>query len=208
MGSLWGRGWPRREKGLVIGLYGGSFNPPHDGHVRVSELALKRLHLDALWWLVTPGNPLKESAGLPPLETRITQAKALLHDPRIVVTGIEALLGTRFTLDTIKALKTKNPGVRFVWIMGADNLASFHRWRNWRLLASLVPIAVIDRPGASLRACHSPAALALGSFRRRAEEAPRLAGKKPPAWVYLHGLKSTLSSTSLRRNSKSVEKTS
>ncbi len=193
-----GRGLPRAERGLVVGLYGGSFNPPHQGHVQVSALALKRLGLDAVWWLVTPGNPLKNHTGLAPLAERIDKARALNSDPRVVVTGLEAAFGTRFTLDTLRALKRRFPGVRFVWIMGADNLASFHRWRDWRDMARLVPLAIIDRPGASLRACHSPAALTLARYRRTERFAPLLARQTTPVWVYLHGLKSALSSTALR----------
>jgi len=131
---------------MRIGLFGGTFNPPHEGHRLASLIALKRLKLDAVWWLVTPGNPLKENAGLPPLHERIEAARALADHPRIIVTGLEAQIGTRYTFDTIDHLTRRCAGVRFAWIMGADNLASFHRWQRWREIAALTPIAVIDRP--------------------------------------------------------------
>ena len=118
--------------GLRIGLLGGSFNPAHAAHRAVSLLALKRLALDRVWWLVSPGNPLKDTSALPPLADRIAAARRVAADPRIDVTGIEAALGTRYTIDTIHRLRTRCPRVRFVWLMGADNLAQFHRWRDWR----------------------------------------------------------------------------
>jgi len=183
---------------MRIGLFGGTFDPPHQAHLAASLLALKRLNLDRVWWLVTPGNPLKDTRGLEPLERRIAGARALARDPRIEVTGLEAVINTRYSYDTLRFLVRRCPGVRFVWIMGADNLRSFYRWQNWRDIANLVPIAVVDRPGPSLYATASVAAQALAGARIPDEAAASLADRDPPAWVYLHGLKSHLSSTALR----------
>ncbi|NDB70264.1 MAG: nicotinate-nucleotide adenylyltransferase, partial [Methylocystaceae bacterium] len=140
---------PSHAPGMRIGLFGGSFNPPHQGHLLVSHLALTRLRLDRLWWLVTPGNPLKDSANLAPLDWRISHARALTRDPRIIVTDIEKKIGTQFTSDTLSFLRARCRGVRFVWIMGADNLLEFHRWRHWQEIIRLMPVAIIDRPGAT-----------------------------------------------------------
>ncbi len=183
---------------MRIGLFGGSFNPPHEAHRLAALAALKKLGLDAVWWLVSPGNPLKSGKGLAPLEERIAAAKRLARHPRIAVTGIEAALGTRYTSDTIAALKARCRGVQFVWIMGADNLAQFHLWQNWRGIAAMLPIAVIDRPGASLRASAGVAAQALARHRLTESDGLLLASQPPPAWIFLHGLKSPLSSTALR----------
>ncbi len=202
--SPYGQGWPLASDGMTIGLLGGSFNPPHQGHVALSELALKRLGLDQVWWLVTPGNPLKENDNLPDQDVRIAASKALMRSPRIVVTGLESITRTRFTLDTVRAIQARYRGVRFVWLMGADNLAQFHRWLHWRVLAQEVAIAVIDRPGSSLRACHSPAALALARYRVPEDQALVLTEQPRPAWCFLHGLKSPLSSTQIRVEGKEL----
>lgn len=170
----------------------------------MSLLALKRLRLDRVWWLVTPGNPLKDNHGLPPLARRLAQARALADHPALVPTGLEAGLGTRFTYDTVATLVRRYPQVRFVWLMGADNLASFHRWQRWQDLAALLPIAVIDRAGCSLKATASPAAGALGRFRIDEAAAATLADRRAPAWVFLHGLKSPLSSTALRQQDQAA----
>lgn len=190
---------PALAPGARIGLLGGSFNPPHAAHRLASLYALKRLNLDAVWWLVSPGNPLKEQTELAPLAERVNAARRLAHHPRIRITTLEAAIGTRYTVDTVAFLRKRYPAVQFVWLMGADNLAQFHRWRRWRRIAALVPIAIIDRPGSSLQALGSPAALTLARRRLREETASSLAAQKPPAWVFLHGLKSPLSSTDIRR---------
>jgi nicotinate-nucleotide adenylyltransferase len=159
---------------------------------------MRRLNLDRIWWMVTPGNPLKNTRGLASLAARIEAARKLAHHPRIDVTGVEAELRTRYTRDTIAKLIARCPGVHFVWIMGADNLRSFHRWQKWREIANLVPIAVIDRVGPSLYATAGTAGQALARFRLRESAAASLPVRRPPAWVFLHGLKSPLSSTALR----------
>jgi len=192
---------PQYADGLRIGLLGGSFNPPHEAHRAVSLFALKRLQLDRIWWLVSPGNPLKDASGLPSLSARIAAARDLANHPRIVVTGIEAVFDTRFTVDTVVALRRRHPTARFVWIMGADNLTQFSRWRDWQTIAALLPIAVIDRPTDSLRAGASAAAQWLARYRLDEASASKLADRKAPAWVFLRGLKLPLSSTQLRKAS-------
>ena len=193
---------------MRIGLFGGTFDPPHQAHVGASLLALKRLKLDRVWWLVTPGNPLKNTSELGPVAARIQAARALTHHPRIDVTGLEAVIKTRYTYDTILWLKSRCPRVRFVWIMGADNLRSFHRWQRWRGIAKLVPFVVVDRLGPSLYAGASPAACSLRRARIPEHAASSLPGRKAPAWAFLHGLKSPLSSTALRalRRGKTANK--
>jgi nicotinate-nucleotide adenylyltransferase len=183
---------------MRIGLFGGTFDPPHLAHLGASLLALKRLKLDRVWWLVTPGNPLKNTRGLAPLANRIAAARALTHHPRIDVTGLESVINTKFTYDTISWLLARCPRVRFVWIMGADNLRSFHRWQKWRGIAKLVPIVVVDRLGPSLYASASPAGQAFSHARIPEHDAATLPDRHAPAWTFLHGLKSPLSSTALR----------
>jgi len=189
---------PPRAPGLKIGLFGGTFDPPHAAHRAACLLAMQRLGLDRVWWLVTPGNPLKDTRGLAPLAERIAAAEKLANNPRIIVTGVEAEMRTRYTYDTVRQLIARCPGVHFVWIMGADNLRSFHRWQKWRGIAALVPIAVVDRLGPSLYATAGTAGQALARFRIRESAARSLPLRRPPAWVFLHGLKSPLSSTALR----------
>ena len=189
---------PLHSDGMRIGLLGGSFNPPHAAHRAISLYALKRLKLDRVWWLVSPGNPLKDARALHDLGERAAAARAMAKDPRIDVSCLEAVIGTRYTFDTITYLRRRCANVRFVWIMGADNLAQFHRWENWQRIASEVPIAVIDRPPQSFRALAAPAAQALARWRLPEARASRLATLHPPAWVFLSGMKSRLSSTGLR----------
>jgi nicotinate-nucleotide adenylyltransferase len=189
---------PLYTNGMRIGLLGGSFNPPHDAHRAISLFAIKRLKLDRVWWLVTPGNPLKDHGGLGDIDRRAEAARKVANDPRIDVTCLESVIGTRYTVDTITYLRRRAAGLRFVWIMGADNLAQFHRWQNWRRIASQVPIAVIDRPPQSFRALAAPAAQALARYRLPENQASRLADHPAPAWVFLTGMKLALSSTGLR----------
>ena len=189
---------PFHTNGMRIGLLGGSFNPPHAAHRAISLFALKRLQLDRVWWLLTPGNPLKSNDGLHALAERAAAARRIADDPRIDISCLEAVIGTRYTVDTIIHLRRRVSGVHFVWIMGADNLAQFHRWKDWRHIASDVPIAVIDRPPQSFRALAAPAAQALARYRLPENQATRLADQPAPAWVFLTGMKSSLSSTGLR----------
>jgi nicotinate-nucleotide adenylyltransferase len=189
---------PPHASGMRIGLFGGTFDPPHAAHRGACLLAMKRIGLDRVWWLVTPGNPLKDTSRLAPLAERVIAAKALAQHPRIDVTDLEARLGLHYTYETISYLVRSCPGVDFVWIMGADNLRSFHRWQRWRDIARLVPIAVVDRLGPSLYATASAAAHAFADARIPEWQAKTLPERRPPAWIYLHGLKSPLSSTALR----------
>jgi len=196
---------PPFAPGQTIGLLGGSFNPPHEGHRAISELALRRLRLDRLWWLATPGNPLKPQAGLAEMRARIEAAQRLTRDPRIAVTGFEAEIGARYTYETIAWLRRRAPGAHFVWIMGADNLSKFHLWRHWRAIADLVPIVVVDRPGSTLSATSGRAGAALARWRVPEREAARFAAMRPPALLFLHGRRSSLSSTALRRTGGDAE---
>jgi nicotinate-nucleotide adenylyltransferase len=184
---------------MRIGLLGGSFNPAHMGHRLISTIALKRLKLDYVWWIVTPGNPLKDNRALPSQKTRIEQAQKITNHPRIKITGFESQINTRFTYDTIMYLKRHCKNVKFVWLMGADNLGQFHHWQNWRDIANEMPIAVIDRPNSTLQATSSKAAQNLQKYRIKEHKAPILAKLKAPAWVFLHGKRSPLSSTNLRK---------
>jgi nicotinate-nucleotide adenylyltransferase len=189
---------PLYTRGMRIGLLGGSFNPPHAAHRAISLFAIKRLKLDRVWWLVTPGNPLKDHGALHDLKERADAARQMANDPRIDVSCLESVIGTRYTADTVNYLRRRASGLRFVWIMGADNLAQFHRWQNWRRIASEVPLAVIDRPPQSFRALAAPAAQALARYRLPENQAARLADQQAPAWVFLTGMKLNLSSTTLR----------
>lgn len=188
---------PAAMPGQRIGLLGGSFDPPHAGHLHITQMALRRFRLDRVWWLVSPGNPLK-AHGPAPLAERIAAARAMSHDPRIVVTGIESRLGTRWTADTIAALRRRWPGVRFVWLMGSDNLIQFSRWDRWRGIAAQVPIGVIARPGFRTPARGSRAAQILERHRLPEHRAALLADARPPAWVLLNVPMTALSSTAIR----------
>ena len=185
--------------GMRVGLLGGSFNPPHSGHALITRLALKRLRLDRVWWLVTPGNPLKSQEELAALQARVEAARRLVAGPRVSVTDVEARIGARFTYETLAWIRRRAPGVHFVWIMGADNLIQFHRWRHWRAIADLMPIVVIDRPGSTLSAISSRAGAALSPWRTPERDAARFSTMRPPAFLFLHGQRSRLSSTALRR---------
>ena len=179
--------------GLRIGLLGGSFNPAHDGHLYVSEVALKRLGLDYVWWLVTPQNPLKDRAGLAPLENRVRQAQKIANRPRIVVMDIERCTGTHYSIDTLCALQRRFPLVNFVWLMGSDNLAIFRRWHRWADFARKVPIAVIQRPGTVLAALH---AKPVQRFRRGPVR--RGPWTRAPAIAIIDGRRNAQSATAIR----------
>jgi nicotinate-nucleotide adenylyltransferase len=187
---------------MRIGLYGGTFNPAHAGHRHVSLLALKRLQLDRLWWVVTPGNPLKERGGLKPACERAAAAQDAARHPRIDITCFEEEIDAHFTVDALAYVAARCEAVRFVWVMGADSLGSFHRWRGWRRIAGLMPFAVVDRPGWTLRAARSRAALALAPYRIDESDAPLLPDLAPPAWIFLHGPRSFLSSSELRNHKR------
>lgn len=193
---------PRTEPGLEVALFGGSFNPPHDGHLLVAETALKALGLDQVWWVITPGNPLKAGRSLLPLKERIARCEALARDPRMRITAFEAGQGLRYTADMVDFVLARRKAARFVWLMGADNLRDFHRWQRWRDIAEAVPLAVVDRPGATLSFLSSPTARAYWRFRVDERDAGALAAMRPPAWTFLHGPRSSLSSTALRGDTK------
>ena len=185
---------------LRIGLLGGSFNPAHEGHRAISQEALKRLRLDRVWWLVSPQNPLKPTAETSDLEQRLAAARAIADHPRLVVTDLERRIGTRYTIDTLGWL-TKRCRARFVWLIGADNMAQLPRWRRWRRVVRLVPIAVFDREPYSYVALAGRMASAYAGERLVERRAPVLAESPPPAWVYLRLRRHQASSTALRQRS-------
>lgn len=185
--------------GMRIGLLGGSFNPAHEGHRHISLEALKRLGLHQVWWLVTPGNPLKAGVPLSDIDERMEVAHTLTATvPQIKITGFEAALGSPFTIDTVTFLKRRYPLVRFIWIMGGDNLAQFHRWRRWRAVFETIPILVMDRPDARLRALSSPAAGAYTQARIAQANVKALTKLAPPIWSYISIPLSFQSSTAIR----------
>jgi nicotinate-nucleotide adenylyltransferase len=183
---------------MRIGLFGGSFNPPHEGHRLVALQCLKRLQLDALWLLVTAGNPLKDNRALPDLPARAVAVAERLRHPRVHVTAFEAVRGFHYTYQTVRFLVNALPDRRFVWIMGGDSFCDFHRWQRWREIARLVPLAIYARPGSGLRATLGAAGTALARYRLDESDAPLLAVTAPPAWVFLTGVTSGLSSTEIR----------
>ena len=189
---------------LRIGIMGGSFNPPHDGHLIVAATALRRLKLDQLWWVVTPGNPLKDHKGLPSQSERMRLCRALARHPKMKVTGFEAELGSPYTAVTAGFLRARYPGTNFIWVMGADNLSGFHRWQHWRDMAATLPIAVADRPGWRLKAMASEAAHALARRRWPEHQAAHIGDTANPAWVFLTSKLLSLSSTALRDQQKKL----
>lgn len=184
--------------GTRTGLLGGSFNPAHGGHRRISLFALRALALDEVWWLVSPGNPLKPRAGMAPLAARLASAQRAARGAPIRATAIERELGTRYTVDTLRALVRRYPRRRFVWLMGADNLAQFHRWREWRAIARTMPIAVIARPGYDAAAFASPAMAWLRRYRRRLSRQDLSAERSAPALTWLRFDPDPRSSTAIR----------
>jgi len=185
------------KPGMRVGLFGGSFNPAHEGHAHVAETAMTRLGLDRVIWLVSPQNPLKTSRP-DSLEARMAGARRFASGPRMIVSDIETRLGVRYTIDLVRILKARFPGVKFVWVMGGDSLASFHKWRGWNEILNGVPIAVVARPGSQLRGGLAPAALRFAAARRPAAAARRLADMDAPAWAYLPARLSHSSSTTIR----------
>lgn len=193
---------PALWAGRAVGLLGGSFNPAHAGHLHISKEALRRLKLDAVWWLVSPQNPLKSIKGMTSLDKRLADACATADHPRILVTDIEQQLNTRYTADTLAALKNLFPSTRFVWLMGADNLHSVHRWRRWPEIFETVPVAVLDRPPRGTGVKSSPALLRFGGSRLPDTQAALLKDAIPPAWTYLHIPLHDASSTKIRETRK------
>ncbi|WP_395542338.1 nicotinate-nucleotide adenylyltransferase [Neotabrizicola sp. sgz301269] len=189
------QGFPLARRGMVVGLLGGSFDPAHEGHVLITHEALKRMGLDRVWWLVTPGNPLKPRPPAP-LADRLAHARAIMRHPRVEITALEAELGTNLTAETVKKLKALYPGVTFVWLMGADNLVQFHRWARWRQIMAEVPVGVLARPGSGLRARLSVAAQVFRGYRLRRGES--IALKHPPAWVFVNVPMNDASSSAIR----------
>ncbi|MFA9201271.1 MAG: nicotinate-nucleotide adenylyltransferase [Cypionkella sp.] len=188
-----------QRTGMRTGILGGSFNPAHRGHRRISLAALRLLGLDEVWWLVSPGNPLKPAGGMAPLAARVASAQGAARRAPIRVTAIERELGTRYTIDTLRALARRYPQRRFIWLMGADNLAQFHRWRDWRGIARTVPIAVFARPGYDGAAAASPAAAWLRRHRVAAASFRQADKWSAPALVYLRFDPDPVSATALRR---------
>lgn len=188
---------PLARPGQTIGLFGGSFDPAHRGHLHVSREALKRFGLDRVWWLVSPGNPLK-AHGPAPLAQRMAVARALVDHPRILITDVEARIGTRYTAQTIAALQMLYPGVRFVWLMGADNLAQFHRWQDWQGIMGRVPVGVLARPGSRIAARTAKAASIYRHAKLPAEAAHLLADARPPAWCFVNLPMMDASSSAIR----------
>ncbi|HEY0300145.1 MAG TPA: nicotinate-nucleotide adenylyltransferase [Rhizomicrobium sp.] len=187
--------------GLRIGLLGGSFNPAHEGHLHVSAVALKRLGLDYVWWLVTPQNPLKSTAGMEPLQRRVLDARRVARHPRIVVMDIEHDFRTHYSYDTLRALQKRFPQVKFIWLMGSDNLAIFRRWHRWADLARRVPIAVIQRPGTVLSALSAKPIQRFGQIRLERG----LCGRRTPAIAIIDGKRNAQSATAIRASQRFAE---
>ncbi len=183
---------------MRVGLLGGSFNPAHAGHRHIAGLALRRLRLDQVWLLVSPGNPLKPVAGMAPLAQRLASARAIADGRRIVATAVEAALGTRYTVAALAKLRRRFPRTRFVWLMGADNLEQLPRWNRWMGIARCVAFAVLPRPTYNHRALAGRAAQRLRRARRASHRAPALAGMAPPAWVFLPTPQHSASATAIR----------
>lgn len=190
---------------MRVGLFGGSFNPAHEGHAHVAETAMARLRLDRVIWLVSPQNPLKSSHETAPLALRMAHARHRARGPGMIISDAETRFGSQYTIDTLRVLRARFPRVKFVWIMGADSLASFHRWRGWTQIMREVPVAVVSRPWAALKSRCSPAARRFAHARRPDSQAPLLADERSPAWVYLRGPFNFTSSTALRERQRQGE---
>lgn len=190
-------GLPVARAGQVVGLLGGSFDPAHEGHAHITREALKRFGLDQVWWLVSPGNPLK-AEGPAPMDRRMARAKAVMDHPKVKITDIEARIGTRYTAATLKELQRLYPHVRFVWLMGADNLADLHRWGQWRWIMGNVPVGVIARPGVRLSARVSKAARSFDRYRLSGRRSQRLGREDAPVWTLINVPMISVSSTEIR----------
>ena len=191
------RGMPIATQGLRVGLLGGSFDPPHGGHLHISKWAMKEFGLDRVWWMVSPGNPLK-AQGPADLDRRMDACNALNDHPRIIVTDLERRFKTRYTAETLTALQARYSGVRFVWLMGADNLADFHRWDRWQEIMHMMPIGVMARPDQQLAAGCSPAARMFRRKRLSSRRSNALPFKQAPCWSLLTGPMVNMSSTQIR----------
>ena len=191
--------FPQARRGEVIGLLGGSFDPPHAGHLHISKAALTRFRLDRVWWLVSPGNPLKER-GPAPMAQRMDAARAMIRHPRIEVTDIEARLGTRYTADTIRKITARYPDVRFVWLMGADNLVQFHLWQDWEEILYSVPMGVLARPGERMPARLSRTARIHGAARLPSKASELLGRCEAPTWCFVNLPLNPASSTAIRES--------
>ena len=191
------QGFPIARAGEVIGLLGGSFDPAHQGHVHITREALKRFGLDRVWWLVSPGNPLK-ARGPAPIAQRLAHARSIMQHPKVLVTDIEKKLNTRYTAETLTRLRALYPGVRFVWLMGADNLAQFHKWQEWQQIAQSVPMGVVARPGDRISARMSPAAKIFSQARISGRASQLLGRAEAPAWSFVNVPMLDLSSSSIR----------
>ncbi|WP_300010092.1 nicotinate-nucleotide adenylyltransferase [uncultured Roseobacter sp.] len=191
------QGFPLARSGEVIGLLGGSFDPAHAGHVHITREALKRFGLMRVWWLVSPGNPIK-ARGPAPLETRMARARAVMQHPRVEITDIEAHLGTRYTAKTLTRLRACYPGVRFIWLMGADNLAQLHHWQDWRGIMQSVPVGVLARPGDRISARMSPAARLFAQARIAGRASALLGRTDAPAWCFVNVPMVSQSSSAIR----------
>lgn len=195
--ALMRHAFPLARPGQTIGLLGGSFDPAHEGHAHITREAMKRFGLSRLWWLVSPGNPLK-TRGPAPLDQRLARARAVMQDPRVTVTDIEARLGTRYTAETLAALMASYPGVRFVWLMGADNLAQLHRWQDWEWIMEHVPVGVLARPGDRISARMSRAARLYTQYRISGRASQILGRADAPAWCFVNVPMSGQSSSAIR----------
>ena len=196
-GAVLRSGYPKAARGQSVGLLGGSFDPAHLGHIHITTEALKRFGLDRVWWLVSPGNPLK-ARGPAPLADRLLRARAIMRHPQAEVTDIEARLGTRYTAETLHELRRRYLGVRFVWLMGADNLAQFHKWQDWRQIIDSVPIGVLARPGDRISARMSPAARIYAPYRISGGASHLLAQAEAPAWCFVNVPMIDMSSSAIR----------
>lgn len=191
------QGWPSARAGQSIGLLGGSFDPAHEGHAHITREALKRFGLDYVWWLVSPGNPLKKR-GPAALSTRLRHARSVMRHPKVRVTDIEARLGTRYTAQTLRRLLPRYPGVQFVWLMGADNLAGFHHWQDWEEIMQTLPVGVLARPGDRISARRSVAAQHYDMARLPGSASKLLPMRDAPCWCYINVPLSAASSSAIR----------
>ncbi|HEY0213245.1 MAG TPA: nicotinate-nucleotide adenylyltransferase [Paenirhodobacter sp.] len=191
------QGFPIATPGMRIGILGGSFDPAHEGHAHITREAMRRFGLDRVWWMLTPGNPLK-ARGPAPMGQRMAEARRIMPDPRVVITDLETRLGTRYTAQTLRRLRAMYPGVHFVWLMGADNLLQFDHWDNWQAIMRMVAVGVLARPGAHLAVRHARAARIYAKARLGADQARRLPVAPLPAWCFVQIPMSDLSSSAIR----------